>query len=178
MARGAAAREGGLGRGRRGARGAGVLAALPLVQAGARGDVVIALPADGANLDASKQLAAWWMGTEAQTEWSGLLGDTPFNPNASVENPVLDGLVSTVGDNEYEVLQRFWEATPPPDFPNYAAGTAGPAAARMSRHRTSDRVRAGLPARRQSDRRVSAPGPPSGLHRGGGGDRAPSALRP
>jgi ABC-type glycerol-3-phosphate transport system substrate-binding protein len=84
-----------------------------IVEAGA-----IALPAEGQNLDASKQLAAWWMQPDAQTAWSGLLGDTPFNPNASVENPVLDGLVSTVGDNDYEVLQRYWEATPPPIVEN------------------------------------------------------------
>ena len=84
-----------------------------IVEAGA-----IALPSAGENLDASKQLATWWMQPEAQTTWSGLLGDTPFNPNASVENPVLDGLVSTVGDNNYEVFQRYWEATPPPIVEN------------------------------------------------------------
>src|SRR5690606_37580237 len=73
----------------------------------------IAIPAASANVDAAKELANWWMQTDAQTAWSNLLGDTPFNPNASVENPVLDGLVQTVGDNNYELLQRYWEASPP-----------------------------------------------------------------
>lgn len=79
-----------------------------IIEAGA-----IAIPAAGANIDASKEFAAWWLQPEAQTHWSGLLGDTPFNPNASVENPVLDGLVTTVGEQGYEVLTRYWEATPP-----------------------------------------------------------------
>ncbi|MDQ3657821.1 MAG: ABC transporter substrate-binding protein [Chloroflexota bacterium] len=72
----------------------------------------IVLPSAGQNIDASKEIAAWWLQTDAQTRWSGLLGDTPFNPNAAVENPVLDGIVATVGDNSYELLQRYWEASP------------------------------------------------------------------
>ncbi len=72
----------------------------------------IVLPSAGPNIDASKEVAAWWLQTDAQTRWSGLLGDTPFNPNAAVENPVLDGIVATVGDNSYELLQRYWEASP------------------------------------------------------------------
>ena len=73
----------------------------------------IVLPAEGQNLDASTQLAAWWMQPDAQALWSSLLGDTPFNPKVEVDNPVLNGLVESVGFNDYELLQRYWEATPP-----------------------------------------------------------------
>ncbi len=72
----------------------------------------IALPAAGANTDAAKELAAWWMQPDAQTRWSTLLGDAPFNPNVVSENPVLNGLVTTVGEQNYELLQRYWEASP------------------------------------------------------------------
>jgi multiple sugar transport system substrate-binding protein len=72
----------------------------------------IVLPAEGQNLDASRDLAAWWLQPDAQTRWSGLLGDAPFNPNVASENAVLNGLVTTIGDNEYELYQRYWEASP------------------------------------------------------------------
>jgi ABC-type glycerol-3-phosphate transport system substrate-binding protein len=78
----------------------------------------VVLPSAGQNLDASKQLAAWWMQPEAQTTWSGLLGDASFNPNVSSGNPVLNGLLTTISDNSYEVLQRYWEASPSPIVEN------------------------------------------------------------
>jgi multiple sugar transport system substrate-binding protein len=78
----------------------------------------IVLPAEGQNLDATRELAAWWLQPDAQTRWSGLLGDAPFNPKVEVENPVLSGLVTTVGDNDYELLQRYWEASPAPIVEN------------------------------------------------------------
>jgi ABC-type glycerol-3-phosphate transport system substrate-binding protein len=73
----------------------------------------VVIPADGKNLDASQQAAAWWMQKDAQTKWSTLLGDAPFNPNVTSENPVINGLVKTVGEEKYELLQRYWEASPP-----------------------------------------------------------------
>lgn len=79
-----------------------------IIEAGA-----VVLPANAENVDASKELAAWWMQPEAQTLWSGLLGDAPFNPKVEADNPVLNGLVQTVGANDYELLQRYWEASPP-----------------------------------------------------------------
>jgi ABC-type glycerol-3-phosphate transport system substrate-binding protein len=78
----------------------------------------IVLPAEGKNLDASKELAAWWLQPDAQTRWSGLLGDAPFNPNVESENAVLSGLVTTIGDNNYEFFQRYWEASPSPIVEN------------------------------------------------------------
>lgn len=73
----------------------------------------IAIPAEGENIDASKELATWWGQVDAQSLWSGLLGDTPANPNVEPDNPVLSNLISTVADEEYLLLQRYWEASPP-----------------------------------------------------------------
>jgi ABC-type glycerol-3-phosphate transport system substrate-binding protein len=78
----------------------------------------IALPAAGQNIDASKQVAAWWMQPEAQAKWSGLLGDAPFNPKVESDNPVISGLVTNISENSYELFTRYWEATPAPIVEN------------------------------------------------------------
>jgi multiple sugar transport system substrate-binding protein len=43
-----------------------------------------------------------------------LLGDAPANPNATSENPVLNGLLTTLNDESYTLYQRYWEASPVP----------------------------------------------------------------
>lgn len=73
----------------------------------------IVLPSSGENIEATKQLAAWWETEEAQTLWSSLLGDTPANPKVEPDNPVLNDLLTTVNEGNYELLQRYWEASPP-----------------------------------------------------------------
>jgi multiple sugar transport system substrate-binding protein len=73
----------------------------------------IVLPSSGENIEATKQLAAWWETEEAQTLWSSLLGDTPANPKVEPDNPVLNDLLATVNEGNYELLQRYWEASPP-----------------------------------------------------------------
>jgi multiple sugar transport system substrate-binding protein len=78
----------------------------------------IVVPSNGQNLEQSQEVVTWWGQPDAQTEWSGLLGDTPYNPNVTTENPVLNGLVSAVTEGSYELLQRYWEASPPPIVEN------------------------------------------------------------
>lgn len=73
----------------------------------------IAIPADGDNLEQSKELAAWWDQLDAQTLWSSRLGDTPANPKVESDNLVLNNLITTVSEGEYQLLQRYWEASPP-----------------------------------------------------------------
>jgi multiple sugar transport system substrate-binding protein len=73
----------------------------------------VVIPSDGKNLEASQEFAAWWMQEEAQTKWSTLLGDAPFNSKVTAENAVINGLVKTVGEKKYELYQRYWEASPP-----------------------------------------------------------------
>lgn len=73
----------------------------------------ICLPAKGKNTDAAKKVATWWDQVPAQTTWSGLLGDTPANPQVKTENETLNAMLKTVTDGKYVQLQRYWEASPP-----------------------------------------------------------------
>ncbi|MFD4421118.1 ABC transporter substrate-binding protein [Agromyces sp. NPDC058484] len=56
----------------------------------------------------------WWMSPEAQTAWSEARGDVAFNPKATVADPMLDELGSTVASDDYLVYDRYFEATPTP----------------------------------------------------------------
>ncbi|WP_198165781.1 ABC transporter substrate-binding protein [Agromyces laixinhei] len=56
----------------------------------------------------------WWMSPEAQTAWSEARGDVAFNPKATVSDPMLDELGTTVASDDYLVYDRYYEATPTP----------------------------------------------------------------
>ena len=56
----------------------------------------------------------WWMSPEAQTAWSEARGDVAFNPKATVADPMLDALGTTVASDDYLVYDRYFEATPTP----------------------------------------------------------------
>lgn len=58
--------------------------------------------------------AEWWMSPEAQTAWSAARGDVAFNPKATVNDPMLDELGTTVAGAGYERYDRYYEATPTP----------------------------------------------------------------
>lgn len=72
------------------------------------------IPANAANADASVEFFNWWLTPEAQTVWANKLGDAPANPQAQSENPILAELISTISEQEYRSIQRYWEASPPP----------------------------------------------------------------
>ena len=73
----------------------------------------IILPNGGKNDEAAVKLAAWWDQVDAQTKWSGLLGDLGANPKVQHDNVVLANVTKLTTDGKYELLQRYWEATPP-----------------------------------------------------------------
>lgn len=73
----------------------------------------ICIPANPKNLEASKTVATWWDSVDAQTQWSGLLGDVGANPKVTHDNPVLTNISNLLNEGQYELLQRYWEATPP-----------------------------------------------------------------
>ena len=73
-----------------------------------------AIPSNAANADKSVEFFNWWVTPEAQSAWANKLGDAPANPKAESENPILAGLISTLGEQQYRFLQRYWEASPPP----------------------------------------------------------------
>lgn len=73
----------------------------------------LCIPANPKNLDASKALATWWDQADAQTKWAGLLGDAGANPKVTHDNPVLTNVVNLINEGSYQLIQRYWEATPP-----------------------------------------------------------------
>ncbi len=56
----------------------------------------------------------WWMSPEAQSAWSEARGDVAFNPKATVADPMLEELGTTVASDDYLVYDRYFEATPTP----------------------------------------------------------------
>lgn len=56
----------------------------------------------------------WWMSPEAQTAWSAARGDVAFNPQAEVADPMLEELGTTVAGDDYQLYDRYYEATPTP----------------------------------------------------------------
>jgi ABC-type glycerol-3-phosphate transport system substrate-binding protein len=78
----------------------------------------ILVPAKAKDLEASTAVATWWDQESAQKTWIDQLGDTPANPKVQSDNPVLNGIVSTVATEGYELLQRYWEASPTPIVEN------------------------------------------------------------
>lgn len=71
------------------------------------------IPTKAKDVEASKKVAAWWVTPDANTTWSGLLQDSPANPKAKNESPVLAGLGKTITDEKYTLIQRYWENSPP-----------------------------------------------------------------
>jgi multiple sugar transport system substrate-binding protein len=73
----------------------------------------LAIPTNAPDVDASTQVAEWWVSPKAASTWANDLGDIPVNPKAEAPSPMLATLVSTIQDNNYRLMQRFWEATLP-----------------------------------------------------------------
>jgi len=74
----------------------------------------LAVASKGSQIDAAKQLASWWVTTDAQTAWCNKLGDTPSNTQAVSDNPILKTLLDTLSNDNYTLYQRYWEASPVP----------------------------------------------------------------
>ncbi|GAB4000681.1 hypothetical protein GCM10029992_33370 [Glycomyces albus] len=60
------------------------------------------------------EYSEWWMSPDAQTAWNEARGDVAFNPQAEVADPMLEELGSTIAGDDYEVYDRYYEATPTP----------------------------------------------------------------
>ena len=56
----------------------------------------------------------WWMSADAQSAWNDARGDVAFNPKATVSDPMLADLGTTVADGEHLLFTRYFEATPTP----------------------------------------------------------------
>jgi multiple sugar transport system substrate-binding protein len=56
----------------------------------------------------------WWMSPDAQSAWSSARGDVPFNPKATVADKSLEQLGKEIATDKYELVERYYEATPTP----------------------------------------------------------------
>jgi len=74
----------------------------------------LAIASKSSQIDAAKKMAAWWVTPDAQSAWTEFLGDTPANPKAQTNNPVLTNLLNTISSDKYTLYQRYWEASPVP----------------------------------------------------------------
>lgn len=66
------------------------------------------------NAGAVQKWTDWWFTPEAQTTWAHARGDLSFNPKAEVKNEGLSDLSTEMGKEDYELLNRYFEATPTP----------------------------------------------------------------
>ncbi|WP_254359532.1 ABC transporter substrate-binding protein [Microbacterium hominis] len=64
--------------------------------------------------DLGMAYSEWWISPEAQTAWNAARGDVAFNPLATVNDPMLSDLGTTVADGSHELVTRYFEATPTP----------------------------------------------------------------
>lgn len=62
--------------------------------------------------DAALEFIDWWVTPEAQTEWLSLYPGIPANNQVKPEDPLLQQEMAFIAEGEYELLTRFWEATP------------------------------------------------------------------
>jgi len=58
--------------------------------------------------------AEWWMSPKAQTAWGDARGDVPFNPKAEVKDQQLAELGQRLTTTDYQLVNRYFEATPAP----------------------------------------------------------------
>ena len=56
-------------------------------------------------LDVAKQFGGWWITPDAQTAFAKKLGDTPANPKAQSDNPILKTLLSWLSTDQYTLYQ-------------------------------------------------------------------------
>ncbi|MGW0483182.1 ABC transporter substrate-binding protein [Nonomuraea sp. NPDC003214] len=70
--------------------------------------------AKAADPDASMKYLKWWTTAEAQKKWAGIRGDVSANPKVTIEDEALGQVTKDAGSGEYRLVNRYFEATPPP----------------------------------------------------------------
>ncbi len=68
---------------------------------------------NGPNKEQALQIADWFMSVPAQGQWCNLMGFSSPNSRAKIDNPVGQNVAKQISDSNAQLLQRYWEATPP-----------------------------------------------------------------
>jgi multiple sugar transport system substrate-binding protein len=56
----------------------------------------------------------WWLSPDAQSKWAGSRDDVSANPKAPITDPTLKDVTSAAGSGQYNLINRYFEAAPPP----------------------------------------------------------------
>ncbi|MDP4503416.1 ABC transporter substrate-binding protein [Nonomuraea turcica] len=63
---------------------------------------------------ASMKYLKWWVGAGAQEKWATARGDVSANPKVAVADQAIAEVGKAAGSGEYRLVNRYFEATPPP----------------------------------------------------------------
>ncbi|GAA3147335.1 ABC transporter substrate-binding protein [Nonomuraea roseoviolacea] len=70
--------------------------------------------AKAADPDASTKYLKWWTSAEAQEKWATSRGDVSANPKVQIKDEALGQITKDAGSGKYRLVNRYFEATPPP----------------------------------------------------------------
>ncbi|WP_431927570.1 ABC transporter substrate-binding protein [Nonomuraea jabiensis] len=64
--------------------------------------------------DASTKYLKWWVSSSAQEKWATARGDVSANPKVAIADQAIAEVSKAAGSGEYRLVNRYFEATPPP----------------------------------------------------------------
>ncbi|MER7504779.1 ABC transporter substrate-binding protein [Nonomuraea pusilla] len=70
--------------------------------------------AEAADPDASTRYLKWWTTAQAQEKWATTRGDVSANPKVTIADQALGAVTKDAGSGTYRLVNRYFEATPPP----------------------------------------------------------------
>ncbi|MFI7702876.1 ABC transporter substrate-binding protein [Nonomuraea sp. NPDC049480] len=70
--------------------------------------------AKAADPDAGMKYLKWWTTAEAQEKWATSRGDVSANPKVVIKDEALGAVTKDAGSGKYRLVNRYFEATPPP----------------------------------------------------------------
>ncbi|MFI7105745.1 ABC transporter substrate-binding protein [Nonomuraea sp. NPDC050227] len=70
--------------------------------------------AKGADPDSSMKYLKWWTTADAQKKWATTRGDVSANPKVEIADEALGAVTKDAGGGKYRLVNRYFEATPPP----------------------------------------------------------------
>ena len=66
------------------------------------------------HLDDSLRAMNWWLTPQAQKVWAGSRDDVSANPKTTISDPTLRAVSQAAGSGKYTLINRYFEAAPPP----------------------------------------------------------------
>ncbi|SEG80137.1 multiple sugar transport system substrate-binding protein/raffinose/stachyose/melibiose transport system substrate-binding protein [Nonomuraea solani] len=67
-----------------------------------------------ADPDAGLKYLKWWTTSQAQEKWATSRGDVSANPKVEIADKALGAVTKDAGGGKYRLVNRYFEATPPP----------------------------------------------------------------